>query len=176
MSDLFFNKLAFCVLGASLLMSGLDMAGDALFSPMSANAGDGPPIQPLPPGVPEQPRDYHALFAAADVAKGEATSHKCETCHSLAAGGGIKTGPPLFGVLGRNVGSAPGFKSSGGSGSLSELGGAWTYEKLDHFLERPKGYAPRTAMTFNGIKALADRINLIAYLRTLTNGEPEPLP
>ena len=75
-------------------------------------------------------------------------------------------------------------RSSTGAGSLSELGATgatWTYENLDHFIERPKGFASGTAMNFAGINSRvtgeADRINLIAYLRKLgSEGVPLPAP
>jgi cytochrome c len=82
-------------------------------------------------------------------------------------------------VLDRDIASVTGFKYSAGEGSLSEYEGAWTYENLNLFLERPKGFASATIMNFAGINSrvtgLEDRMNLIAYLRTL-GGESIPLP
>ena len=171
MSDLYLNKLAFCVLSTGLLMTGLNEASRAMFP-----ADAGLPAITDPPPQPPGPRDYHVLFAVADAAAGKAVSMRCQQCHQLDAGGKALVGPPLFGVLGRDIGSEAGFRYSSGDGSLSALDGAWTYEKLDRFLERPKRFAYGTAMNFPGISKTADRINLIAYLRTLTSGEPEPLP
>jgi cytochrome c len=100
-------------------------------------------------------------------------------CHSFEQGGAPLQGPALYGVLGRDIASVPGFTYSSGDGSLSAHEGVWTYENLDHFIERPKGFAPSTAMNFAGINSRitgqADRINLIAYLRTL-GSESVPLP
>jgi cytochrome c len=131
------------------------------------------------PAVVEGPRDYGVLLAAADLAKGEEQHKKCLQCHNFDSGGANMQGPNLFGVVGRPVASHPGFKYSTGKGSLTELGGEWTFERLDHFIERPKAYAPGTAMNFAGINSrltgLQDRMNLIAYLRTL-GSESVPLP
>ena len=183
MSDLGFNKIAFCVLGTGLALIGLNEASHAMFHSthhekmawavaISEDTGGGP-------AVVEGPRDYGVLLAAADLAKGEEQHKKCLQCHNFDSGGANMQGPNLFGVVGRPVASHPGFKYSTGKGSLTELGGEWTFERLDHFIERPKAYAPGTAMNFAGINSrltgLQDRMNLIAYLRTL-GSESVPLP
>lgn len=183
MSDLGFNKIAFCVLGTGLALIGLNEASHAMFHSthhekmawavaISEDTGGGP-------AVVEGPRDYGVLLAAADLAKGEEQHKKCLQCHNFDSGGANMQGPNLFGVVGRPVASHPGFKYSTGKGSLTELGGEWTFERLDHFIERPKAFAPGTAMNFAGINSrltgLQDRMNLIAYLRTL-GSESVPLP
>ena len=133
--------------------------------------------------VVEGPRDYFTLISTADVAKGEEQHKKCLQCHTFTQGGANLQGPNLFGVLGRDIASHAGFKYSTGAGSLTEHEGNWTYENLDHFIERPKGFASGTAMNFAGINSrltgLQDRANLIAYLRTLGSESvplPDPLP
>jgi cytochrome c len=183
MSDLGFNKIAFCILGTGLALIGLNEASHAMFHtshhekmgwavaiPEDAGSGE---------AVVEGPRDYGVLLAAADIAKGEEQHKKCLQCHNFDSGGPNNQGPNLFGVVGRPVASHAGFKYSTGKGSLTELGGEWTFEKLDHFIERPKAFAPGTAMNFAGINSrltgLQDRMNLIAYLRTL-GSESVPLP
>ncbi|MFT3725750.1 MAG: cytochrome c family protein [Hyphomonadaceae bacterium] len=183
MSDLGFNKIAFCVLGTGLALIGLNEASHAMFHSshhekmawavaIPEDTGGGP-------AVVEGPRDYGVLLAAADLAKGEEQHKKCLQCHNFDSGGPNMQGPNLFGVVGRPVASHAGFKYSTGKGSLTELGGEWTFEKLDHFIERPKGFASGTAMNFAGINSrltgLQDRMNLIAYLRTL-GSESVPLP
>ena len=183
MSDLGFNKIAFCVLGTGLALIGLNEASHALFHtthhekpgyfvdvPEAAAGGD---------AVVEGPRDYGTLLLAADIAKGEEQHKKCLQCHTFEQGGATLQGPNLYGILGRDIASVAGFKYSTGKGSLSEHEGAWTYENLDHFIERPKTFASGTAMNFAGINSrltgLQDRMNLIAYLRTL-GSESVPLP
>jgi len=188
MSDLGFNKIAFCILGTGLALIGLNEASHSLFHTAhhekpgyfvdvpEATAGGGE-------AVAEGPRDYFTLISNADVAKGEEQHKKCLQCHTFDQGGANLQGPNLYAVLGRPVASHEGFKYSTGNGSLSSIGGEWTYEKLDHFIERPKGFAPGTAMNFAGINSrltgLQDRMNLIAYLRTLGStgvALPAPLP
>lgn len=183
MSDLGFNKIAFCVLGTGLALIGLNEASHSLFHahdhekmawavaiPEEASGG---------PAAVEGPRDYGLLLASADIAKGEEQHKKCLQCHNFDSGGPNMQGPNLYGVVGRPLASHAGFKYSVGKGSLTELGGDWTIERLDHFIERPKAFASGTAMNFAGINSrltgLQDRINLIAFLRS--NGSPDyPIP
>jgi|APSaa5957512535_1039671.scaffolds.fasta_scaffold05697_3 cytochrome c len=104
--------------------------------------------------------DFGALLASADVAKGEKTFKKCASCHTITDGGKDKVGPALWGIVGRAKGST-GFSFSG---AITDLGGAWTPDDLNMFLENPKGYAPGTKMSFKGVGDPAKRAALIAYL------------
>ncbi|MEM9717188.1 MAG: cytochrome c family protein [Pseudomonadota bacterium] len=106
------------------------------------------------------------VFATADAGAGERVWSKCRSCHKLEAGAN-GTGPYLFGVVGRQIASADGFNYSG---TLSDLSGdAWTPENLNAFLESPRGWAPGTSMSFNGLPKVEDRANLIAYMATIGN-------
>ncbi len=182
MSDLGFNKIAFCVLGTGLMLIGLNEASHALF-PAAHHEKDAyfvevpeTPAAGAATAVAEGPRDYFALLSAADPVAGEQVAVKCHQCHTFEPGGETLQGPNLYGVVGRDIASIPGVNYSTGPGSLSDLEGVWDYEKLDHFIERPKKYRPATAMNFLGVGKQTDRANLMAYLRTLTAGEPLPLP
>jgi cytochrome c len=181
MSDLGFNKIAFCVLGTGLMLIGLNEASHALF-PEAHHDKDAYFVEvPEAPAagetaVAEGPRDYFALISAASADAGREVAVKCQQCHTFEQGGATLQGPNLYGVVGRDVASVAGFKYSTGPGSLTELEGVWDYEKLDLFIERPKRYRPATNMNFLGIGKQTDRANLTAYLRTLTAGEPLPLP
>ncbi|MBI1359218.1 MAG: c-type cytochrome [Alphaproteobacteria bacterium] len=180
--DLGFNKVAFCVLATGLLVIGLgqfsrvpfketkhDKAG--YFVEVKEAASETPGSE-----EPAGPVDYGTLLRNASVDAGKQVAVKCQQCHSEANDGKIVQGPPLWGIIDRDVASYPGFKYTAAPKGMQGVGGKWTYEKLDVYLKRPKAMVPDTAMNFVGLKKQDDRINLIAYLRTLTSGEPEPLP
>lgn len=178
MSDLGFNKIAFCVLGTGLAIIGLNEASHAFFHKAHHEkpgyfvevpevVAGGAPV------VAEGPRDYFKIVSEGNAEAGKLVAAKCLQCHKFEAGAEF-TGPSLFGILGKDIASEPGFKYSTGAGSLTEKEGAWTYEAFDHFIERPRKFAPATAMNFAGLNKQKDRGDLMAYLRTL--GTPPPLP
>ena len=114
-------------------------------------------------GGEEEGPDLAALLAEADLGKGAKVYGKCKACHKLEDGEN-STGPSLYDVVGRSVGTEDGF---GYSGALVAVAQIWGPEELDAFLEDPKGYAPGTKMSFSGLKKAKDRANLIAYLDSL---------
>ena len=108
---------------------------------------------------------FAELLAAADADKGKKVFGKCKACHKLEDGAN-STGPHLFGVVDRAVGSVDGF---GYSGALDGTAEAWTPEALNDFLTKPKAFAPGTSMAFSGLGKEKDRANLIAYLQSVGN-------
>ncbi|MFT5065845.1 MAG: cytochrome c [Yoonia sp.] len=112
---------------------------------------------------PEVEIDFAVVMASASATDGEGLWRSCRSCHALEAGNN-GVGPSLYGVVNRAVGSEAGFSYSG---SLVAVADVWTPENLQAFLENPKGYAPGTAMGYNGMRKVEDRANLIAYLDTL---------
>jgi cytochrome c len=111
----------------------------------------------------EEEIDFGAVMAAADAGKGEKVFGKCKSCHKLEDGAN-GTGPHLFNLVDRAVGSVDGYSYSG---SLVAVADVWSPENLNGFLENPKKYAPGTKMGFAGLKKIDDRANLIAYLQTV---------
>lgn len=109
------------------------------------------------------------MVAAADPATGEKVFGKCKACHGVEQGGPNKVGPNLWGVVGKPKASAEGFSYSA---ALKGLGGEWTYEALDQYLENPKAVAPGTKMSFAGLSKPQDRAAVIAYLRTHGDNPP----
>ncbi len=109
---------------------------------------------------------FAELFAAADLGNGERAFRNCAACHAVVKGEN-KTGPYLYGVVGRAVGTAEGFTAY--SGALSAVVDVWTPEELNAFLENPRGYAPGTSMAYAGMRKAQDRADLIAYLQSVAN-------
>jgi cytochrome c len=113
------------------------------------------------------------LLAKADVANGQSTAaQSCGTCHSFEAGGATMVGPDLYGVVGAKVAATSGYAFSA---ALKKVGGAWTYEQLNHWLLDPQAFAPGTLMSYAGMRSIQSRADVIGYLRTLAT-TPVPLP
>jgi cytochrome c len=85
---------------------------------------------------------------------------KCSACHSVDAN---RTGPLHRGVVGRPVASVPGFSYSP---ALKRLGGVWTPERLDLWLQNPQALASGSTMYFT-VDDPVQRRQIIAYLSTL---------
>ena len=97
-----------------------------------------------------------------DLAAGEAAYKACKACHKAEKGAKHASGPALWGVFGRSIGSAEGFTFSADMAALS--GQVWDETTLDHFLAKPKDMIKGTKMTYAGMKDPAARANLIGWL------------
>lgn len=114
------------------------------------------------------------LLAAADPAKGEKVFAKCAACHTVTQGGPNGIGPNLYAVMGEEI--AHGRGGFAFSDALKSVGGAWDFDKMDHWLKSPREFAPGTKMTFAGLGNAEDRANLIAWLNTQGSNLPLPTP
>ena len=117
--------------------------------------------------------DWGTVLPKANVADGKSISTRCEQCHDLSKGGPNKIGPNLWGIV-----DAPRGEDRGGfdfSAAMKSKGGKWTYDELFKFLKSPGAYIPGTKMSFAGLRAPNDRIDIIAYLRTQAD-TPAPIP
>ena len=83
-------------------------------------------------------------FAAGDAEAGAKVFNKCQICHIVAnaagetfAGKNAKTGPNLYGVIGRVAGSVEGFKYGTGIELLTTAGYVWTEEDLAIYVQNP---------------------------------------
>ena len=86
-------------------------------------------------------------FAAGDATKGEATFKQCQTCHSVmdetgkvVAGKGAKTGPNLYGVFGRQVGSYPDFKYGDAIIAAGKTGLVWDEASFVDYVQDPTNH------------------------------------
>ena len=173
------NKVAGGVLGTLLATMGLGLFAGWLYSPgepakpgydlplaaaETAGTGDAKtaaPAKPLP-----------VLLASASVEKGASLAKACGACHNFEKGAAAKVGPPLWGVVGRQVAEVPGFNYSE---AIKGKGGDWTLDKINAFITSPKGYAPGTKMTYAGEGDPQRRADILDYLHTLSDS-PQPLP
>jgi cytochrome c len=175
-----FNIIAGWVLGACLFVFGLQAVSGAIYHVEGPSAEKpGYLIEVVESGDNnngggDQPVvSIGTLLASADATKGQAEAKACTACHVLEKGGANKTGPALWDVVERGIGSVAGFAYS--AGALEKASEKWTYENLNNFIKNPKGYISGTKMAFGGIKNDAKRANLIAYLATLSDA-PKPFP
>ena len=74
---------------------------------------------------------FAELYLAADADKGAKVFGKCKACHKLEDGAN-GTGPHLYAVVDRAVGSVEGY---GYSGALVAVAETWSPENLDGFLD-----------------------------------------
>lgn len=184
--NLRFNMIAGATLASALGIIGLTTVGDGLYaSHYPEKPGYAPEVAegPTPngPAAAPKPIDWGTLFGdpanlTALVAQGEKVHAQCKSCHTFEQGGANGTGPNLYGVVGRVSGTHEGFAYSD---PMKAHAAAWTYDELSHFIASPNGYIRGTKMAFAGVKKEADRVALIAYLRSLSASPaaiPAPLP
>ena len=129
------NKILGAVLGTCLCLLAINIAAGAIFAPEKpAKPGYelGVPEQP-PSGKPaeqEKQQPIEQLLANADMKRGENSAKKCQACHTFNKGEPNRVGPNLYGVVGRDRASIPGFNYSA---AMKGKGGKWTIEDLNTF-------------------------------------------
>ena len=117
-------------------------------------------------------------LAAGDAAKGEADFKKCKACHMIVADDGTeiqkggKTGPNLYGLIGRPVASVADFKYGEGILAAGAKGLVWDEAMLAAYVADPGAFlkeqtgdaAAKTKMTFKLAKGSED---MAAYLASV---------
>ena len=171
------NRVSLAALGSVLFVMLLVAFSNLVISPQTPAVpgfalptGAATATAAAPAAQPQTP--LPVLLAKADPKKGEQVAKICETCHNFQKGQGAKIGPDLWDVVGRPVASFPGFAYSD---SIKKIGGDWTYEKLNKWIEDPRAMAADTKMTFPGEKDPEKRAEVLAYLHTLSD-KPVPFP
>ena len=106
------------------------------------------------------------LALAADVVAGGKIFKKRKACHAVNAKK-HKTGPHLVNLFGRSAGTIDEYNRY--SEAMKSSGIVWKEETLDGYLEKPKAYIIGTRMAFAGLRKKADRINVVAYLKSYSN-------
>ncbi len=112
------------------------------------------------------------LLAIASTTRGARVFRRCQTCHTAENGGGHKTGPELWDVIGNDIARHADY---GYSTAMSDLPGNWGYEVLDAYLLSPSAAIPGNKMSFAGLRRPQERADVIAYLREASDN-PVDLP
>ncbi len=169
------NKIAGAVIAAILLVFGLPQLTAVIFGGGEGHGGGEADELHLAyccvdletnttAVVEEAPPDLGTLLASASVAGGERRAALCKSCHTLEEGGADMAGPNLWAVIDRPVASVDGFNYTS---ALAAAGGAWTYDRLDKFLENSQNYIPGTSMGQRFAKR-EQRADILAYLGSLS--------
>ena len=117
-------------------------------------------------------------IAAGDAAKGEADFKKCKACHMIVADDGTeimkggKTGPNLYGVVGRQVAGVADFKYGESITAVGAKGVIWDEAMLVAYMADPGKWlkeqtgdpAAKSKMTFKLAKGGED---MAAYLASV---------
>jgi cytochrome c len=111
------------------------------------------------PAIKTGAADTASPKAGEPEAGAEVYRNVCKECH----GGSLA--PPLRGVVGRHIASAPDFDYT--DALLAKKDGIWTAENLDAFLISPEDFAPGTEMKKKDLTA-QNRADVIAYLASLS--------
>ncbi|WP_019962817.1 c-type cytochrome [Pannonibacter phragmitetus] len=106
--------------------------------------------------------------AADDAAKGRKVFAKCAICHKVGPDAGVTSaGVGLNGIVGKTIGSEPGFQYSTAMAALGAEGKVWDEAFLALFLQDPAAAVPGTRMAFAGLKRQAEVDFLLVYLRQI---------
>ena len=88
---------------------------------------------------------------------------RCTACHSFDKGGARRTGPNLYGIIGKTAGTQSGFSYSK---AMQQSGVVWTAESLDAFIAAPTKVMPGNRMAFPGESDPARRKEIIDYIQS----------
>ena len=90
-----------------------------------------------PAAVADVPPDWGTVLPKADVSAGSQVAQKCQSCHNFQQGGPNMTGPNLYGVVGRGIGSHPGYDYDQPMKDFAAKNPVWTYNLLYTYLKTP---------------------------------------
>src|SRR5690348_10435476 len=112
------NKIIGAILGTLLFVMGVGFLAESIYHPTATGPGY---ALPEPEGGGEGGGgggeqapvvSIGTLLASADATQGAEQAKKCGACHDLSSANTNKTGPGLYDVVERLIGSHPGFSYS----------------------------------------------------------------
>ncbi len=117
---------------------------------MTALAAGHAAAQSTPP--PAKPPDGAALFR-----------QQCAVCHTTNVSDALRQGPTLFNIVGREAGTAEGFRYSPGFANAKFK---WDEQKLDAWLVDPQAVIPGAIMPYKQARPEL-RMAIVNYLKEL---------
>ena len=97
-----------------------------------------------------------------------AFNNHCRTCH-VTNEGDNRLGPSLYGVVGREAGSAPGYSYSS---AMADAGFVWDEAAIERFITNPEAVVPGNNMKpFSGVADAAERAKIVAHLKAESAGQ-----
>ncbi|MBS0565661.1 MAG: cytochrome C [Proteobacteria bacterium] len=116
-------------------------------------------------------------LAAGDATKGEAEFNKCKACHSIITADGTaivkggKTGPDLYGVVGRAAGSTD-FAYSPLMKAAAAKGLVWNEEEIATYVADPTAFLREKAGETSGASKMTFKLpkggeDVAAYLKSV---------
>ena len=99
------------------------------------------------------------------IKAGKKVFKKCKACHAVGEGAKNKSGPQLYNIIGRKMGSSDRYKYSKGFKLALDEGRIWNEELMIEFLRKPKKFIKGTKMSFGGLKKDKDLNAIVAYLK-----------
>ena len=126
-----------------------------------------------------------AHLGSGDPAAGEKAFRQCVSCHVVEneageklAGKNGKTGPNLFGVIGRQAGTVEGFRYKKSLVAAGEAGLVWDAEKIATYLLHPTNFLKETLGDSKAKSGMSFRVrkeeaaaDLAAFLATFSESE-----
>ncbi len=150
-------------LGPGLLVLGL-----VSVTPTASASNAGAPLSEYQPDISAE---FASTLRAADLAAGEEYfMRKCSSCHDHLREGGHGKGPHLWNVFGRQAGTQAGFEYSE---AMQASGHTWDFATLNYYLTRTDSAVPGRSMNFRGIRDDVQRAELLRFLATLNDIEPD---
>jgi len=101
---------------------------------------------------PAKPPDGAVLF-----------KQQCALCHTTNASDPPRQGPTLFNIIGREAGTAEGFRYSAGFANAKFK---WDEQKLNEWLVDPQAMIPGAIMPYKQAKSEI-RLAIVSYLKEL---------
>ena len=168
------NKIIAAVLATVLIVFSINKFADILFhaDKPQKSAYKVEEVEATLASSGESKIEIKELLAMGDVEHGKKVFKKCSSCHMITSGGKNMIGPNLWGIIGKESGSASEYSYSK---AMAAFGKKWNFEEINGFLIKPSAYVKGTKMAFAGLKNEKDRASVILFMNSKSDS-PLPTP